>query len=323
MFAVTGATGRVGSAVARTLLARGRSVRVIVRDSRKGEAWTSRGCEMAIAASNDSAALSQAFAGVEGAFVMLPSIFDPAPGFPEALEMIAALCTSLLQARPAKIVVLSTIGAAAPQPNLLNQLGLLESGLADLPMSVTFLRAAWFMENAAADISAARGTGVIPSYLQPVGRKFPMVATEDVGRVAAELLLESWSGHRVVELEGPCRLSPNDLAEAFAKALGRPVKAKTVAREYWQALFREQGMLHPTPRMQMLDGFNAGWIEFDREGAAARKGTITIDQAIAALVGKEAADGACHKIKVQRTDAQHCFPNIGGAVRSINPMSRR
>jgi hypothetical protein len=45
---------------------------------------------------------------------------------------------------------------------------------------------------------------------------------------------------------------------------------------------------------QWLDGFNAGWIEFDREGAAARKGTITIDQAIAALVGKEAADGACH-----------------------------
>jgi len=51
---------------------------------------------------------------------------------------------------------------------------------------------------------------------------------------------------------------------------------------------------------QWLDGFNAGWIEFDREGAAARKGTITIDQAIAALVGKEAADGACHKIKLQQ-----------------------
>jgi hypothetical protein len=42
--------------------------------------------------------------------------------------------------------------------------------------------------------------------------------------------------------------------------------------------------------MQMLDGFNAGWIEFDQRGAGARKSTITIDQAIAALVSKKAAN---------------------------------
>jgi len=287
VFAVTGVTGRVGGAVARTLLARGRSIRAVVRDSRKGKTWTSRGCEMAIASSDDSASLSRAFAGIEGAFVMLPAIFDPAPGFPEARGMIAALRASLLQARPAKVIVLSTIGAAAPQPNLLNQLGLLEDGLADLPLSVTFLRAAWFVENAAADIAAAREIGVIPSYLQPLEKQFPMVAAEDVGRNAAGLLLESWSGHRVVELEGPQRISPNDLAEAFAKVLGRPVKAEIVERERWPTLFRAQGMQYPTPRMQMLDGFNAGWIEFDRHGAGARKGTITIDQAIAALVNKE------------------------------------
>jgi hypothetical protein len=32
-----------------------------------------------------------------------------------------------------------------------------------------------------------------------------MVATDDVGRTAAELLLEDWSGHRVVEVEGSGR----------------------------------------------------------------------------------------------------------------------
>jgi uncharacterized protein YbjT (DUF2867 family) len=56
------------------------------------------------------------------------------------------------------------------------------------------------MENAAWDLASARDTGVIPSFLQPLERRIPMVATADVGRVAAELLQERWQGHRVVEL---------------------------------------------------------------------------------------------------------------------------
>jgi uncharacterized protein YbjT (DUF2867 family) len=288
MFAVTGATGKVGGTVARALRAAGRSVRVVVRDPGKGRVWSSQGCDVAVAESADPTALTQAFAGVEGAFVMLPPVFDPSPGFPEAKEMIGALRTSLQQAKPAKIVVLSTIGADATKPNLLNQLGLLERALADLPIPVSFLRAAWFMENAAWDVAPAREAGVIKSYLQPLDKPFPMVATEDVGRTAAELLLENWSGHRIVELEGPRRVTPNDLAEAFVKALGWPVKAEIILRDRWEALFREQGMQHPVPRMEMLDGFNAGWIEFERRGARARKGSVAIDQVIATLTAKDA-----------------------------------
>ncbi|MEA2771686.1 MAG: hypothetical protein QOD93_4648 [Acetobacteraceae bacterium] len=287
MFAVTGATGKVGGAVARALLAAGRSVRVVVRDPGKAGVWSSRGCDVAIAETSDAAALARAFAGVEGAFVMLPSNFDPSPGFPEAKALIAALRTSLLQAAPAKIVMLSTIGAEATQPNLLNQLGLLEQALADLPMPISFLRAAWFMENAALDVSSAQESGVIHSYLQPLDKPFPMIATEDVGRTAAELLLETWNGHRVVELEGPRRVTPNDLAEAFAKALGWPVKAEIASRDGWEALFRQRGMQNPTPRMQMLDGFNAGWIDFPRQGTQARRGIVTIDQVIATLAARQ------------------------------------
>jgi uncharacterized protein YbjT (DUF2867 family) len=43
-------------------------------------------------------------------------------------------------------------------------------------------------------------------------KKVPMVATADIGRVAAKLLQEKWSGRRVIELEGPDRVSPNDIA---------------------------------------------------------------------------------------------------------------
>ena len=48
MFAVTGITGKVGGAVARSLLNAGLSVRVVVRDLAKGSQWAARGCEVAV-----------------------------------------------------------------------------------------------------------------------------------------------------------------------------------------------------------------------------------------------------------------------------------
>jgi NAD(P)H dehydrogenase (quinone) len=45
-------------------------------------------------------------------------------------------------------------------------------------------------------------------------------------------------------------------------------------------------MQNPAPRMQMLDGFNEGWIDFRDENAESRRGGIGIDEAIARLVAR-------------------------------------
>jgi uncharacterized protein YbjT (DUF2867 family) len=232
---------------------------------------------------DDAAPLAAAFTGVDGAFAMLPPIFDASPAFPEAKAMIATLRAAIAEALPPKVVVLSTVGADSPRPNLLNQLGLLERALADLPMRITFLRAAWFMENVAADIASASETGVIRSYLQPLDHAVPMIAAEDVGRTAALLLQEDWAGHRIVELQGE-RVTPNAIASAFGKALGRSVRAEAFPRARWEEIFRSEGMRNPLPRMQMIDGFNEGWIDFPNRGAGARTGRIDLDSVIAALV---------------------------------------
>jgi uncharacterized protein YbjT (DUF2867 family) len=286
MFAVTGVTGKVGGAVARALRDTGLPVRAVVRDAAKGAPWAARGCNVAVADLDEVAPLAAALTGVDGAFAMLPPIFDPTPGFPEAKAMIGTLRAALADALPPKLVVLSTVGADATRPNLLNQLGLLERALADLPTRVTFLRPGWFMENAAADLTSARETGVIRSYLQPLDHAVPMVATEDVGRTAAQLLQEDWAGHRIVELQAE-RVTPNAIASAFAKALDRSVRAEAAPRAHWEEIFRSEGMRNPFPRMQMVDGFNEGWIDFSNCGAEARPGRIDIDSAIAALVRKE------------------------------------
>lgn len=287
MFAVTAITGRVGGALAETLLASGRKVRAIVRDERKGEPWRAKGCEVAIADLGDPAPLAAALSGVEGAFFLLPPVYDSDAGFPDVLPKIAVIREALNRALPPKVVVLSTIGADAAEPNLLNALRLLEQALADLPAAVTFLRAAWFMENAQWDVASTR-EGVIDSYLQPLDRAIAMISAADVGRTAAALLMEESSGHRVVELEAEQRVSPNQLAAAFAKVLGREVEARIVPRARWEAIFREQGMRHPDMRMRMIDGFNEGWIDFRDPNAERRKGRIGIDEAIARLVGAKA-----------------------------------
>lgn len=285
MYAITGITGQVGGAAARHLLSLGVPVRAVVRDAAKGRLWSDQGCEVALADMEDAEALTRAFTGVAGAFVLPPSEFDPQPGFPEARAVIAAVRQALDAARPARVVCLSTVGAQAAQPNLLSQRTLMEEALAALPLPVSFLRPAWFLENLAWDIPQAREQGVLSSYLQPLERAVPMVATADVGRVAAQLLVQEGSVPRFVELEGPERLSQHDIAAALSTALGRPVRAEAVPRENWGAIFRAQGMRDPVPRIQMLDGFNEGWIAFEGGDATVRKGSVGVAQVLRALVG--------------------------------------
>lgn len=295
MYTVTGITGKVGGALARTLLAAGQPVRGVVRDARKGEAWASRGCEVVLAEMEDASALAEAFSDTTAVFILPPSEFDPEPGYPEAQAVIDSVVEALTAARPAKVLCLSTIGADAVHDNLLSQRTMLEAALSALPLQLAILRPAWFIDNVAWDVASARETGIIHSFLQPTDKVFPMVAAKDVGRVAAELIQADWTGVNVVELEGPRRLTPNDLADALASAMGKPVRAVPVPRDSWDRLFRSEGMRNPEPRIRMLDGFNEGWIDFHDDGRKAIKGrthAIAVVEDLVASAGFTRPDGA-------------------------------
>ena len=291
MFAVTGITGNVGGEVARNLLAAGQPVRGVVRETRKGETWATRGCDLVEADINDAAALTAAFKGAAGVFVLVPPNFDPSPDFREARAVAAALRSAIDEARPGRIVYLSTIGAQATRPNLLTQHSIIEQELGALSIPICFLRPAWFMENSSWDVAPAAKDGVFPSFLQPLDKPVPMVATADIGHVAAELIRTTWSGRKVVELEGPHRVTPQEIASTFTDLLGRPVRTEVVPRETWESLFQSQGMKNPAPRIQMLDGFNEGWIEFESGEAGARKGTVEMRTVLQRLIERESKMG--------------------------------
>jgi uncharacterized protein YbjT (DUF2867 family) len=163
---------------------------------------------------------------------------------------------------------------------------MIEEVLRELTMPTTFLRPGWFMENASWEVAPAKTTGVVPSFLQPLDKPVPMVSAADVGHMAAGLIQEMWSGHRVVELEGPRRVTPNEVAAGFAKLLGRPVRMEAVPRETWESLFRSQGVKNPAPRIQMLDGFNQGWIEFENMDGVL-KGKVEMEAVLKTLLERD------------------------------------
>ena len=111
MFAITGITGKVGGETARRLLEAEQPVRAVVRNLNNGDSWAGRGCGIAVAEMGDAESLTSAFLGAEGVFVLLPPNFNPTPGFPKVRAMISALKSALLQAKPGRVVALSTIGA--------------------------------------------------------------------------------------------------------------------------------------------------------------------------------------------------------------------
>jgi NAD(P)H dehydrogenase (quinone) len=70
----------------------------------------------------------------------------------------------------------------------------------------------------------------------------------------------------------------------FSRIFGRRVRIELVSRETWERLFTSQGMKNPTPRIQMLDGFNQGWIEFEGGEAGSEKGSTELVTVLRNLV---------------------------------------
>ena len=125
---------------------------------------------------------------------------------------------------------------------------------------------------------------MLPTFIEP-SQKIPMVSTIDVGRAAATVLCEEWTGKRVVELGGPEDWSAGDVASAFAEVLGRPVTPVLVPPEERAALLAEEGV--PGEVADALLGMYEGIANglFTRQDSSEhRRGTISLATAIERVV---------------------------------------
>ena len=228
MFVVAGVTGHTGKVVAETLLAQSLPVRVIVRDAKKGEAWRARGAEVAIADLKDAKALTQALRGAGSAYLLSPPALDVTDFGKHARELAAALKEAIVESGVKHVVFLSSIAAQLPSgTGPIVTVRIVEQALTGLKAHVTFLRAGYFMENLLANLHPMREQGVLPAMFD-AQRKVEMVATADIGAVAAELLRAGAAAPKVVELSGPTASTLAEVARAFSSALKKPINLAPV-----------------------------------------------------------------------------------------------
>jgi uncharacterized protein YbjT (DUF2867 family) len=289
MYVIAGVSGHTGSVVANTLLAAKQKVRVIVRDAAKGEAWRQKGADVAVADIADQAALTKALTGAIGAYLLLPP-----PGWTQTniaadrKVKIAALLGAVRAAKPGHVVLLSSIGAELPEgTGPIKHIHVVEEGLREAGVPATFLRAASFMENWDAMLQGAVAGGAL-YYGLAEGVTLPQVATLDIGKTAAQLLLEGPRGVRVVELTGPAALSLQDVAATLSKVAGKPINAISVPLAAMvQALIGQAASPELAESFgEMVGGINTGAIKF--HGTPVR-GTVTLEQHLRSALAAKAA----------------------------------
>jgi uncharacterized protein YbjT (DUF2867 family) len=221
MYAITGATGHIGSRVADLLLVRGEKVRLISRDAARLQRFVERGAEPAVGDLLDVKFLSEAFAGVKAVFAMIPPNYG-ARDFRSYQNVVGNnIATAIENAGVTHVVNLSSQGAELPRGTG-PILGLHDQeerlgGVRDL--NVVHLRCTYFMENLLATIPLIHEKGIAGSAVRG-DLKFAMIATRDIAdRVAGHLLSRDFSGKSYRDLLGQRDLT---LQEAFT-IIGRQI----------------------------------------------------------------------------------------------------
>ena len=281
MFVVLGATGHTGSVVAETLLARKQPVRVVVRSADKGADWKAKGAEVVVASLGDTAALTKAFQGASGAYLLVPPNYGASAWLAEQQQRMDQAAEVVKASGIEHVVFLSSVGGHIPEgtgPIRAARYG--EQRLSTVAHHVTILRPCYFMENWAAGIGMAKEQGLLPTFIPPQA-KMPMISTRDIGRVAAAQLIAGGHGHAIVELAGPEEYSPEDVASALSGMLGRSVAAHVAPLSAVVPTFTSFGFSEEAAGLfeEMYTSFSKGALGYEFPKSVVR-GTISLVEAL-------------------------------------------
>ena len=216
-------TGHTGNIVAKRLLNEGEQVRAIGRDRQRLQPLREAGAEPFVCDVTDTAALSKAFAGVTGVYVMIPPDMTSKNFRAWQDRVTDSIASALATADVEFAVTLSSLGAdLASKTGPVVGLHNLEKRINAIDgLNVVHLRAGYFMENTLAQANIIHAMGKAAGPLKPE-LKLPMIATRDIGQAAAELLLHlDFDGLQIRELQGQRDLSMTEAARIIGRAIGK------------------------------------------------------------------------------------------------------
>lgn len=247
MHIITGGTGRVGSALAEELLKIGEQVTIVTRSSENGRELVERGAKLAVADIYDTDALHEIFKTGKTIFVLNPPA-DPATNTSaQELKTVGSLLKALEGCGAEHLVVESTMGAQ-PGSDIgdLAVLYELEEGIKRSGHSYSIIRPAYYMSNWDSALQGIESSGILTTFY-PADLKFPMVAPGDIGKLAGSLMMKK-EIPELVNIQGPLLYSADDVAAAFAKALGKKVEVRIVPKQDWKQTFESLGFSEEAAR---------------------------------------------------------------------------
>jgi uncharacterized protein YbjT (DUF2867 family) len=238
---ILGGTGRVGSAVAKALLKRGKAVTIVTRNARHASASKLEGARIIEVDIRDVSGLHDLFCSGRRAFLLSPPA-DPATDTDvEERSNVAAIIQALKGSGLEKVVAASTYGAMPGERcGDLTVLHEFEEQLRAQPIPAAINRGAYYMSNWDGMLEAVREHGTLQSFV-PADLSIPMVAPSDVGEAAAQRLIDPEEDVELRYVEGPKRYTPQDVADAFAQALGTNVRVEAVVPTAWEETFIRLG----------------------------------------------------------------------------------
>jgi uncharacterized protein YbjT (DUF2867 family) len=244
MFAVAGASGRIGSMTVEGLIKRGQKVRALVRSAEKGEALAHKRAELVVLDLLDTEALTKALTGTTGAFLFLPTPPPEQDFFTANEKMVTSLVTAVKRSKVPTVVFLSSIGAQHPAgTGPIVALHHAEKALTGAAKSVTFLRAASPLELWAPVLLDAIDSGKLPFFGNPHAA-FPQVGAKDVGDAAAHALEEHVPGTRFIEVAGVQNWSAEDVAVIMTSLLKQQIHAVERPADEEVAYQEHLGLVH-------------------------------------------------------------------------------
>lgn len=287
MYVVAGASGNTGKIVAKRLLDAGKKVRAVMRHPDQARELADKGAELVKADLSDRGAFTKALAGVEGLYLLSPPDMGSNDFLNERAAWLASVVASVGGARVPHVVFLSSIGAHRPSgTGIILSVREGERLLREAGVTTTALRAGYFVENWGAVIGAAKGEGVLPSFIS-ADQAIPMVSTVDIGNAAADLLLEGARASRVVELAGPRDPSPADVAQSLGEVLGKTVKVAEAPLDGVVPAFTSFGISANIAGLyrDMYQGIREGIVTFQGPPAEARRGKTSLGDTLRKLAG--------------------------------------
>ncbi len=219
---VTSATGKTGTPTVLQLLEKGFPVRAFVRKlDHRSEALESAGAEIFVGNQYSLSDMRAAMNGIKRAY-------QCAPGAPNILHFNAVFTAAAYETGLEHVVTLSQWLSAVDHPAQMTR----DTYIGDIlikmrpEMTVTTINVGWFAENYLMGLESALHMGV---FSMPLGdgnvKKNAPPSNADIASVVVGALIDpaAYAG-KTYRPTGPKLLSPNDIAAAMGRALGRKVK---------------------------------------------------------------------------------------------------